>query len=114
MEESAMNGKQIGIGSVLLGFSILTAYAVYLYGYVGFFREVTSNAASLTLLVDLVISLAIILVYMRNDAREHSISVLPYLLLALAFGSVGPLLYLVRRFGDAMLNLSRNARASNA
>src|SRR5262249_23037348 len=114
MEESAMNGKQIGLGSVLLGFSILTVYAVYLYGYAGVFREVTSNAASLTLLVDLVISLTIILVYMGSDAREHSISVLPYLLLTLAFGSVGPLLYLIRRFGNAVLDLSRNARASNA
>jgi hypothetical protein len=109
-----MNGKQIGLGIVLLGFSILTAYAVYLYGYVGFFREVTSNAASLTLLVDLVISLTIVLVYMGNDARAHSISVLPYLLLTLAFGSVGPLLYLIRRFGNAMLDLARNARGSNA
>src|SRR5215472_6645259 len=109
-----MNGKQIGLGSVLLGFSILTAYAVYLYGYVGFFREVTSNAASLTLLVDLVISLTIILVYMGHDARDHSISVLPYLLLTLVFGSVGPLFYLIRRFGNAMLDVSRNGRASNA
>jgi len=109
-----MNGKQIGLGSVLLGFSILTAYAVYLYGYVGFFREVTSNAASITLLVDLVISLTIISVYMGNDARDHSISVLPYLLLTLAFGSVGPLFYLIRRFGNVMLNLPRNARGSNA
>ena len=106
-----MNGKQIGLGTVLLGFSLLTAYAVYLYGYAGFFREVTS---SLTLLVDLVISLTIILVYMGSDAREHSISVLPYLLLTLAFGSVGPLLYLIRRFGNAVLDLSRNAHASNA
>ena len=108
-----MNGKQIGLGSVLLGFSILTAYALYLYGYVGFFREVTSNAASLTLLVDLVISLTIISVYMGNDAYEHRISVLPYLLLTLAFGSVGPLFYLIRRFGSATLDLSRGARASN-
>ena len=109
-----MNVKQVGLGSVLLGFSILTAYALYLYGYVGFFREVTSNAASLTLLVDLVISLTIISVYMGNDAYEHRISVLPYLLLTLAFGSVGPLLYLIRRLGKATARLPRTARTSNA
>ena len=108
-----MNAKQIGIGSVLLGFSILTAYAVYLYGYAGFFREVTSNAASFTLLVDLVISLTIFLVYMSNDARAHNISMVPYFLLTLGFGSVGPLFYLIRRFGSATLDLSRGARASN-
>lgn len=108
-----MNARQIGIGSVLLGFSILTAYAVYLYGYAGFFREVTSNVASLTLLVDLVISLTIILVYMGNDARTHRISVFPYLLLTLGFGSVGPLLYLIRRFGSTMLDLPGDGCSSN-
>src|SRR5215472_9652095 len=109
-----MNGKQIGLVSVLLGFSILTAYAVYLYGYVGFFREVTSSVASLTLSVDLVIALTIILVYIANDAREHGISAVPYLLLTLAFGSVGPLCYLIRRLGNARLDRSGTARASNA
>ena len=109
-----MNGKQIGLGSILLSFSILTAYAVYLYGYVGFFREVTSNMASLTLLVDLVIALTIILAYMGNDAREQGISAVPYLLLTLAFGSVGPLLYLIRRLGKATARLPRTARTSNA
>src|SRR5262249_54985560 len=109
-----MNGKQIGMVSVLLGFSILTAYAVYLYGYVGFFREVTSNMASLTLSVDLVIALTIILVYMGKDAREQGISAIPYLLLTLIFGSVGPLLYLIRRLRHATLDRARTVRASNA
>lgn len=108
-----MNGKQIGLGIVLVGFSILTGYAVYLYGYLGFFREVTSNAASLTLAVDLVIALTIILVYLDGDAREHGISAVPYLLLTLAFGSVGPLLYLIRRFSKATSGALRTARASN-
>jgi len=109
-----MNGKQIGLVSVLLGFSILTAYAVYLYGYVGFFREATSNVASLTLSVVLVIALTLILVFITNDAREHAISSIPYLLLTLAFGSVGPLFYLIRRLSNARLDRSRTARASNA
>ena len=96
-----MNLKQIALGTVLAGFSILTAYALLEYGYVGFFREVISNLASVTLLVDLVISLTIILVYLGNDANERGFSAVPYLLLTLAFGSVGPLLYLIRRVGQS-------------
>ena len=110
-----MKIKQIGLGIVLAGFSILTAYALLEYGYVGFFREAISNLASVTLLVDLVISLTIILVYLGNDASERGVSAVPYLLLTLAFGSVGPLLYLIRRVGnhDVSRELPRPARASN-
>ena len=106
-----MNIKQFALGIVLAGFSILTVYALIGYGYVGFVREVISNLASVTLLVDLIISLTIILVYLGNDARERGVSAVPYLLLTLAFGSVGPLLYLIRRGGNH--ELSRPARASN-
>jgi MFS superfamily sulfate permease-like transporter len=110
-----MNIKQIALGIVLAAFSVLTAYALLEYGYVGFFREVISNLASLTLLVDLLISLTIILVYLGNDASRRGVSAVPYLLLTLAFGSVGPLLYLIRRLGSREVNreLSRPARASN-
>lgn len=111
-----MNLKQIALGIVLAGFSILTAYALFRYGYVGFFREVISSLASVTLLVDLIISLTIILVYLGNDARERGVSAVPYLLLTLAFGSVGPLLYLIRRMGgnhDVNRELARPAGASN-
>ena len=109
-----MNIKQIALGMVLAAFSVLTAYALLEYGYVGFFREVISNLASVTLMVDLVISLTIILVYLGNDANERGVSAVPYLLLTLAFGSVGPLLYLIRRLGNHDVNreLSRPVRAS--
>ena len=111
-----MNIKQIALGIVLAAFSLLTAYTLLGYGYVGFFREVISNLASLTVMVDLVISLTIIMVYLGNDAKERGFSALPYLLLTLAFGSVGPLLYLIRRVGnhDVSRELSEPARASNS
>ena len=110
-----MKIKQIGLGIVLAGFSILTAYALLEYGYVGFFREAISNLASVTLLVDLVISLTIILVYLGHDANERGVSAVPYLLLTLAFGSVGPLLYLIRRSSNHDVNRepSRPVHASN-
>jgi hypothetical protein len=109
-----MNWKQIGLGIVLLGFSLLTAECVYQYGYLGFFRMAASNIVSITLSADVVIALTMIAVYMGNDARERGISPVPYLLLTLTLGSVGPLLYLIRRSSDASANVPRAAQVSNA
>ena len=92
-----MNVKQIGLSLVLLDFAGLSAYAVYRYGYVGVFEQLLANVATATLFVDAVIALSLITLWMWGDARERGLSLLPYLLLTLTFGSVGPLLYLIRR-----------------
>lgn len=94
-----MNWKQLGLGMVLADFAALTAYAVYQYGMVGVFEAVLANVATVTLFVDLVIALGLVTVWMWQDARDRGVSVLPYLILTAAFGSVGPLLYLFRRAG---------------
>ena len=95
-----MNAKQIGLSVLLADFLGLTAYAVYQYGYLGFFEMVMANAATVTALVDLVIALSLVMVWMVRDARERGVSPVPYVLLTLALGSVGPLAYLIRRAAD--------------
>jgi len=92
-----MNAKQLGLSVVLLNFSALTAYATYQYGVVGIVEVITVNAVTVTLFVDLVIALSLVLSWMWQDARERGVSVVPYVALTLVFGSVGPLLYLIRR-----------------
>ena len=95
-----MNAKQIGLTVVLCGFAALTGYTVYHYGYLGFFEQETANAATVTALVDLVIALSLVVVWMVRDARARGVSPLPYVLLTVALGSIGPLLYLIRRAGS--------------
>jgi hypothetical protein len=95
-----MNRKQLLLSAALIVILALDAYAVYLYGYIGFFRMVLANFAGVTAFVDLVIALVLILVWMGDDARERKVSALPFLILTIALGSVGPLLYLIRRSGD--------------
>jgi hypothetical protein len=95
-----MNAKQLGLEVVLIGFATLTAYAVYQHGYIGFFEHLLANAATVTAFVDLTIALCLILVWVWQDARKQGISPLPYIVLTFALGSVGPLLYLIRRFGQ--------------
>lgn len=94
-----MKATQVCLEIVLLGFAGLTGYAVYEYGYVGFFATLLSNVVGLTVAVDLIIALSLVLVWMVRDARAQGMSVLPYALLTFGFGSVGPLLYLLRRRG---------------
>ena len=92
-----MNAKQIGLSVLLADFLALTAYAVSQYGYLGFFELIGANVATITIFVDLVIALSLIIAWMVRDARARGVSPFPYVLLTLALGSVGPLVYLIRR-----------------
>lgn len=92
-----MSWKKIVLGLVLADFVALTAYAVYVSGYAGFFELVTANWATTTVLADLLIALSLVAVWMWRDAKERGVSALPYLALTATLGSVGPLVYLLRR-----------------
>jgi Protein of unknown function DUF2834 len=94
-----MNRKQLALSAVLVAFVAQEAYAIYLYGYIGFFRMMFANFATITAMVDLIIALTLVMVWMGDDAEQRKVSALPYLLITLALGSVGPLLYLIRRLG---------------
>jgi hypothetical protein len=95
-----MNRKQLALSTALIVLLAMDAYSIGLYGYVGFFRMALANFAGVTAFVDLAIALVLIIVWMGDDARLRNVTAIPYLVLTLALGSVGPLLYLIRRFGD--------------
>jgi MFS superfamily sulfate permease-like transporter len=95
-----VNGKQIGLSLVLADFAALTAYAVYQHGYVGFFEIMFANSVTWTALADLTIALSLVLAWMWQDSRERNVSFFPYAVLTLTLGSVGPLVYLIRRLGE--------------
>lgn len=97
---SGTSKKQIALAVLLFDFTALTAYAVARHGVVGVFAMAFANAASITLFVDLCIALSLVMAWMWQDARARGVSPIPYVVLTLGLGSVGPLLYLVRRAGD--------------
>jgi len=78
-----MNGRQIGLSMLLVAFAGFEAYAVYQHGVVGIFMAVLANSATTVAFVDLCIAL----------------------------GSVGPLLYLIRRERSAPARALGVARA---
>jgi len=94
-----VNAKQLGLELVLIGFVVFTLYAVYHHGYVGIFAQGLANSATIQVFLDLTIALGLVLLWLWQDARKQGISPLPYVILTLTLGSIGPLLYLIRRFG---------------
>lgn len=95
-----MNLKQIGLGIVLADFVALTAYAVWQHGYLAFFTLHGTNAIGVQVFVDLIIALSMVMAWMWRDARARGVSLLPYVVVTLFLGSIGPLLYLWRRAAD--------------
>jgi hypothetical protein len=81
----------------LLLFGALTAVTVWHHGYWGIFETMLQTWAGIQVLVDLVIALALVLVWMWRDARVLQRNVWPYVLITLAAGVFGPLLYLLTR-----------------
>ena len=92
-----MNLKQLGLGIVLADFAALTGYAVYHHGYLAFFDVQAMNAIQLQILIDLIIALSFVATWMLRDAKARGISAVPFVVITLFLGSIGPLLYLLRR-----------------
>ena len=92
-----MNWKRLVPLFVLADFSALTAYATAQHGVAGVIALALANSVTITLTVDLLIALSLVTVWMWQDARARGVRPLPYLLLTMTLGSIGPLLYLVRR-----------------
>lgn len=82
---------------VLLGFGALSAAAAWQHGYWGIFEHQFVNLAGLQVLADLGVALGLAMVWMWQDARSTGRNPLPWIVLTLAAGSFGPLLYLLTR-----------------
>ncbi|MBC7941031.1 MAG: DUF2834 domain-containing protein [Chitinophagaceae bacterium] len=79
----------------LLAFSVLTALALWHHGYWGIFEPHFKTFGAAQVLMDLVIALVLFMVWMWRDARARGRNPWPWLVLTLAAGSFGPLLYLL-------------------
>ena len=80
---------------VLLAFTALTVLTLIHHGATGIFSHQFANLAGMQVFLDLVIALALFLVWMWRDARAAGRNPWPWLFLTLAVGSIGPLIYLI-------------------
>ncbi|WP_181706098.1 DUF2834 domain-containing protein [Chthonobacter rhizosphaerae] len=83
--------------SVLAVFSALSAVALWQHGYWGIFEPLFRSSAGAQVLADIVIALGLAIVWMVHDARATGRTVWPFVVVTLAVGSFGPLLYLLTR-----------------
>ena len=92
-----MNRNALILAVVLADFVALTLWALSHSGYVGLFEFQLSSPAGIQVIVDLVLSLSLVMLWMFRDARERGATFLPFALVTLTLGSIGPLLYLLVR-----------------
>ena len=80
-----------------IAFALFTAAIVAHTGLAGFYRQLFDSPAAWQLLVDLTIALGLVLAWIWQDARRSGRAFWPWVALTLVLGSLGPLLYLLRR-----------------
>lgn len=97
-----MTRKQWLTGIVLADFVALNLYVLmaYEFSYMAVMRAAVSTLPGVLVLVDLAIALTMVGIWMWRDAERRGIAVVPYLVVGLLLGSVGPLLYLLRTGGE--------------
>ncbi|MEZ5657153.1 MAG: DUF2834 domain-containing protein [Burkholderiaceae bacterium] len=86
----------------LAAFGALSLYAMAEVGYFGIWQAGLAGPGALQLLADLLIVCTLVMTWMVTDARRHGITVWPFIVITLAAGSFGPLLYLLRRHWAAL------------
>lgn len=82
---------------VLVTFGAYTAWLTATDGYTGFLILAGREPWALQMLLDVSIACLLYSLWLVPDARRHGISPWPYLALTLVAGSLGGLVYLVRR-----------------
>jgi drug/metabolite transporter (DMT)-like permease len=81
----------------LIVFGTLTVIALWQHGYWGIILRNFENTASMQVFADLVIALALILVWMWRDAKASGRNIWPWIAVTLVAGSFGPLCYLLTK-----------------
>ena len=92
-----MSNRLIVLLLVVAAFGALTVVALMDVGYAGIIEPHFRSWGGAQVFFDLVIVATLACIWMINDARERGVSAWPFILITLAAGSFGPLLYLVVR-----------------
>jgi hypothetical protein len=82
---------------VTIGLLSLSVVSLLQFGIIGIFLEGFKNSATIQIFIDLVISLGLLLVFIFHDAKIKNRNFTLWLIITLAIGSFGPLLYLITR-----------------
>src|SRR5262249_6787225 len=83
--------------ALLATFGVFSAWVVATHGYLGFVVLAGQSSWGLQLLIDLTVALGFAVSWMIGDARKRGIASWPYIIATVLLGSIGVLVYCVRR-----------------
>lgn len=92
---------RIALLLVLILFTLLTAIALWDYGYLGIVLPHFQAWNAGQVFADLVIALGLVMVWMYQDARHQGRNPWPWIVATCLTGSFGPLIYLLTRRGSS-------------
>jgi hypothetical protein len=95
-----MTGVRVLAAIALVLFTAFSVEVLWQFGARGFLDWALYNGATTLTFVDLALALTMVMVMMVRDARRRDVTVWPFLLLTVALGSTGPLLYFTLRPGS--------------
>jgi uncharacterized membrane protein YfcA len=90
-----MSRNKIILAIVLTVFGIQGLYVMGQVGYWGIWVNNLNHPAGQQVFADLLISLSLVMVWMWRDAKATRRNVWPWIVVTLAAGSFGPLVYLL-------------------
>lgn len=85
------------LGAIWIAFTIFTIAVILDFGVVGFVEAALENGATTQISIDLVLSIATALVFIRRDAQERNLPFWPYFAVTVMAGSIGLVAYLIHR-----------------
>jgi len=89
-----MNRRLLAI-TLLIPFSVLSAYAVFKVGYMGILDYHRHSPAGWQVFADLVIACLLCLLWLIPEAKQNGRNPWPFVVITLLLGSFGPLFYLI-------------------
>ncbi len=89
--------QRLLLTAVLLLFGALSAAALWQHGFWGILAPPFQSLAAGQVFADLVIALTLVMVWIWHDARASGRNPWPWIVMTLAIGSFGPLVYLLTR-----------------
>ena len=90
-----MTAKFFLVTILFLAFGAYSGWVIFDVGYLGIWKAGAANPDALQVLLDLVIVCVLASGWMVRDARTKGRKAWPYVLLTLAAGSFGPMLYVL-------------------
>lgn len=80
---------------VIAAFAVLSGKALFDHGYIGIFEYHFPSTAGWQVIADLVIVCALAMLWMVKDAKAKGRNPWPFVVITIAAGAFGPLLYLL-------------------